>query len=287
MSELQDAQPRIDEPTAALDPDARRSRLAEPAGWPERPRTMPSYREALPGTVLMIPGLGLGGQQLFPQRRAYGEAIVTPSWPEPEPNEALSDYARRWAEWLRPTLDPDQPLFVAGASFGGLIALEMADVLNPRATFLVGSARSHHALPLRLQFANRVVGALPDGALRFLLPKLAIGFCCREGMDDRSFGLMRRMVRGVSPAFVRWAMNAAHDWDFEGELTHRQTPLYQIHGRDDWVLPPRVEDCDTLLPTHRHFINISHGKTVNRYLADRCWRHVTDADNPGPRYRYY
>jgi pimeloyl-ACP methyl ester carboxylesterase len=282
-----DAEPRIDEPTEAITPDARQSSLAEPGGWPEKPATTASFREALPGQLLMIPGLGLTQQLFFPQRRAYGEAIVCRDWPQPRDNEALGDYARRFAEQLKPQLDPDQPLFLAGASFGGLVALEMADVLDPRATFLIGSARSHHALPLRLQLANRVVGALPSEALRFMLPKLAVAFCCREGLDDRSFGLVRRMVRQADPAFVAWAMNAANDWDFEGPLTERQKPVYQIHGRHDWVLPPRVEDCDTLLPTDHHLLNLSHPQTINRYLADHCWQHVTDADNPGPRFRYY
>jgi pimeloyl-ACP methyl ester carboxylesterase len=287
LSDLQDATPRIDEPTAALPADRSGREFAERAGWPEKPASMPSYREALPGQLVMVPGLGLGGQLFYPQRRAYSQAIVTPDWPEPRDNEALSDYARRWAETIQPTLDDNQPLFLAGASFGGLIALEMAEVLAPRATFLIGSARSHHALPLRLQIANRAVGALPDGALKFLLPKLAVAFCCREGMDDRSFGLVRRMVRDADPAFVRWAMNAAHDWDFEGPLSDRQKPVYQIHGRDDWVLPPRAEDCDHLVPTHKHLINVSHAQTINRYLADHCWAHVSESDNPGPRYRYY
>jgi pimeloyl-ACP methyl ester carboxylesterase len=288
MSELQDADPMMDEPTAALPADPRQSEFAEPGGWPELPRTRGSYREALPGQVVMIPALGLDHHLFWPQQRAYGQAIVSPNWLEPRPNEALSDYARRWAEQLKNQVDPDQPLFLGGASIGGMMALEMAEVLNPRATFLIGSCINHHELPLRAQLLTALAGRVPEPLLKLKLPWWAVALACREQLDDTSFALVRRMMGQAEPGFFKWAAMAMHDWDFEGPLSDNQKPVYRIHGRWDWLLPPQPgTQFDKLIPDGRHLINLSHPRTVNTFISDHCWAHVTEADNPGPRYRYY
>jgi pimeloyl-ACP methyl ester carboxylesterase len=288
MSELQQANPSLDEPTAALPADERRKRWAEIGGWPELPRSRGSYREALPGQLVLIPALGLDQPLFHPQGRAFGPAIVTPPWIEPRPNEALSDYARRWANQLVGQLDEDQPLFLGGASLGGMIALEMAKVLQPRCTFLIGSCINHHELPLRAQVLSNLAGHLPEKLLAMKLPWWAVLFACREQLDDRNFARVRRMMRQADPAFFKWAAMAMHDWDFEGPLEAAQQPVYRIHGRWDWLMPPQPgAHFDKLVPDGRHLINLSHPQTVNRFLAEHCWHHVTDADNPGPRYRYY
>jgi pimeloyl-ACP methyl ester carboxylesterase len=288
MTELQEANPAMDEPTAALPADPSASAFATPGGWPHWPRSRPAYREALPGQVVLIPALGLSQTQFLPQWRAYGDAILAPGWLEPKPNEALADYAHRWAHQLADRLDPDQPLFLGGVSLGGMIALEMARILKPRCTFVIASCVNHHELSLRAQLLSNLAGHLPANLVKRLLPGWGIALACREQLDDRGFALVRRMMRGGDPDFFKWAAMAMHDWDFEGPLGEAQRPAYRIHGRHDWLLPPKPgQHFDQLIPDGRHLINLSHPHTVNRFIADHCWAHVTEADTPGPRYRYY
>jgi len=256
-------------------------------GWPEWPITNPPRREALPGRTVLLPGLGLTGEMLRPQVEAYGDAVDVPHWLEPRPNEALDDYARRWAEQLGPELPNDQPVFLGGVSFGGIVALEMARHLNPRATFLIASATHQQAIPLKARIAAALTGRLPEHLLRRLVPKAAVMLACREQMDDRNFALMRRMGRYTDVSFLKWAVQALMDWTAHEALANQPQPVYRIHGRRDWLLPPEREHVDHLIPDGRHLINLTHPRTVNRFLADHAWANIHEDDNTGSRWRYF
>ena len=59
------------------------------------------------------------------------------NWFDPHMDESLASYVRRLAATLTST-----PCFVAGVSFGGIVALEVSRIVRPRACFLISSIRN-------------------------------------------------------------------------------------------------------------------------------------------------
>ena len=82
---------------------------------------------------MLIPGLGADARLFRPQREFFPR-LETPPWIEWRRAEPLPAYAAR----LAATIDAAEPYHLGGASLGGMLALEMARVLDPppRAVFL-------------------------------------------------------------------------------------------------------------------------------------------------------
>lgn len=86
--------------------------------------------------------MGADGRLFEPQRSAFPNLVV-PQWIEPLTGESMASYASRLAD----TIEVRRPFFLGGVSFGGMVAFEMAEQLEPEAVFLIGSARSSAEVP--------------------------------------------------------------------------------------------------------------------------------------------
>ena len=63
-------------------------------------------------------------------------------------------------------IDPGVPCFIGGASFGGMIAVEMLEHLDARACFLIGSAKHSGELPRALRLIQTISESNHAFALR-------------------------------------------------------------------------------------------------------------------------
>jgi pimeloyl-ACP methyl ester carboxylesterase len=203
--------------------------------------------------------MGADARMFQPQLAAIPSASV-PAWIAPGPQETLPSFAARMAR----AVDPGGPCFVGGASFGGMVAMEMARHLEARACFLIGSVRSPAELPPRthlyrwlghwtgghgLEFVPRVASALDALAGRWLSP--AVGSLVLQLADtDRRF--------------FRWAALAVLRWQPSTEPL--SVPVLQIHGGQDRMLPHQFTRPDVLVPGAGHLVSMSHSEEVNQFL---------------------
>ncbi|MFW6336760.1 MAG: alpha/beta fold hydrolase [Phycisphaeraceae bacterium] len=234
--------------------------------------------------VILLPGLSGDPRLLAPQAQAFPESVETPAWIAPEPGESLERYARRWAKQLRREDDP-RPTFVGGVSFGGVLAMHMAEVLQPEAVILIASCRSSDDVPLRYELAAKLGMSLPAGAIRKLLPFAAAVFALREGLDADHFSLLRSIARDADAEMLRWAARAVADWSFT-ESDRLPCPVYRVHGRHDWVIPLR-DDPDAHRLHARHLISLTMDRSVNDFLRGVVANHgaqlPTTASRPPAR----
>jgi len=97
--------------------------------------------------LILLPGMGGDARMFRPQLALFANARVPP-WIAPQPGEPLGSYAARMAR----AVDPGVDCLVAGASFGGMVALEMTRHLpRAKACLLIGSIRSPRELPPRIR----------------------------------------------------------------------------------------------------------------------------------------
>src|SRR5438874_871766 len=127
--------------------------------------------------IILLPGMA-ADDRLFRFQLAALPSLIIPPWIEPDGRESLGAYARRLARCI----DPGGPCFVGGASFGGMVALEMAVHLRAEACFLVASIRSGRELPWRFRVLRPLarlgpqrLGRAAFWAARWLAPSLAEG----------------------------------------------------------------------------------------------------------------
>ncbi|MEM9417849.1 MAG: alpha/beta hydrolase [Planctomycetota bacterium] len=236
----------------------------------------------LPAPLMLLPGLGADGDLFGPQKQAFGDAVTTPDWIGVKAdNESIGRYAERWAESINQqvaTFRTDRPWFLGGMSMGGMLALELVPHLErkPEAVFLISSARSSPSATWWARFAAGVSGPFSPKHVALGAKLGAIPFGIRDGQDDIGYKLLYKMAGQSDPDRLKWAIGATADWTYPGPA--KTLPggesfpgIYQIHGRHDWLIPLREDDCDMVIDRGRHLINLSHATTVNRWLFD----HIT------------
>ena len=212
---------------------------------------------AEPIPLIFLPGMAADERLFAAQVAAFPNLRVQP-WIAPLPCESLCAYARR----LAAVVDPGRPCVVGGASFGGVVALEMAQHLDSLACILIGSVRSPSGLPRRWRLL-RPVATLGPGALRVL--------CLLGSRLGRWFlkpGTVRRLEKLSRPeaAFVRWAMCAVVRWRPSTGVAG--TRVFHIHGEYDRVLPVALAKPDVIVPGGQHALTLFNPSAVNQFIAN-------------------
>ena len=92
--------------------------------------------------LILLSGLAADARIFTPQKIVFTQ-LQCPGWLEPERAETIHGYAGRLAEAL-----DEGPCIVGGASFGGIVALHLAEHVDAQAVILIGSIQSPSQLPL-------------------------------------------------------------------------------------------------------------------------------------------
>ncbi len=208
--------------------------------------------------LILLPAMGADARLFASQKLAFPELIVPP-WIAPEPRELLRDYAARFAA----VIDPGQPCWIGGASFGGMLAMEVARHLNVRGCILIGSIRGPGELPRRFRIFRPGAGlaSWPVG----LAPWMAR---CNRAMVGRWLPLSTREVLDqlcdADARFVRWATWAVLSWKpLEQAVSF---PVHQIHGARDWILPASLTHPDEQVPGAGHLLPATHAEQVTMFI---------------------
>jgi len=237
----------------------------------------------LPGRLILLPGFGCGHAIFDRQRKAFGDRLETPDFIPHLPNESIAAYAKRWAHQLSAPGD-DRPVFLGGASFGGMLALEMAMHLKPkpRAVFLIGSTTQGGSISSIMQLAELLSRFVPAGSTTKILPLVNFAVALREGLDDDDKGRIIQAAKNADPALTKWAAGAVVGWPgFHTPANY--PPIHQIHSRRDWVIaPPADRDDVQWIDGSSHLLNMTHAGTVNRFLFDHILEHCPKAQDATP-----
>jgi pimeloyl-ACP methyl ester carboxylesterase len=149
---------------------------------------------------------------------------------------------------------------VGGASFGGIVALEMAAHLPARACVLISSVRSPGELP-RWYRLLRPAALLGPARLGWLAGLIA-GTSAPSLPRDVAWRLRR--LSGPGMAFQRWASWAVLTW--QPSRAARRVRVYQIHGGTDRTFPVRYTRADVVVEKGGHLLPLTHPQAVNELL---------------------
>lgn len=211
-------------------------------------------RESVP--IVLLSGMAADARLFEPQLAAFPTLRVQP-WIEPLPEESLREYAAR----LAPLANPGQPCIVGGASFGGVVALELAQHLPALACILIGSVRTPSGLPWQWRLLRRFACFGPAG-----LRRLA-AWGAFLGSHLLSRGTVRRLQRLSQPeaAFVRWATCAVVRW--RPSTAAQRVRVFHIHGSADRILPVELNRPDVIVPGGGHALSLFSPAAVNEFIA--------------------
>ncbi|QDV44544.1 Alpha/beta hydrolase family protein [Stieleria neptunia] len=207
--------------------------------------------------LVLLSGLAADARIFAPQKISFPQ-MHCPGWLEPERSETINDYAGRLAE----TLDND-PCIIGGASFGGIVALHLAEHVDARAVILIGSIRAPSQLPMFARCARPLgflIPFIPVRLLQVLTRPIATPFGKRHA--PFVYGLACQF-RDSNPVVFKWSLRRILDWSITPKVS---CPVFQLHGDRDWTLPLRYTDPDEIVAGGGHVLSITHPAEVNSYI---------------------
>ncbi len=232
---------------------------------PADPSAPGAATDPAPLPILFISGWGADHRTFTPQLDAFETQAVycarLPwSW-----GESLPEYAAR----LVHAYNPHGPCVLVGMSMGGMLAQEMAPLLDARAVVLVATARGRQGMHASRALL-RALAVLTPTPLAWVLHRgatRAFRFGARRGWCQPLVELeawrSRDLLRAIR-AVLRWR---------GAPPTH--VPIVHIHGKRDAVLKcpdpdthdPQADGELVLIDDAGHLVSLSHPHTVNDTIA--------------------
>jgi pimeloyl-ACP methyl ester carboxylesterase len=216
--------------------------------------------------LVCFPGLGADERLLEPQR-ALGIPIEVPPWIDPLPREPLVSYAARMAATIR----TPPPYFIAGISFGGPIALEVARHVHPRAVILISSCRSRRGISRFLRFMARGTRITPLPIFRAIKSFPMLGRRMFGTLTPEQATVFDTMLADTPVIRLKWSIAALMKWS--GSAVNLDCPVHHIHGECDRVLPVKYCQADHIVAGAGHLMNMTHAEQVNEFIRQICSDH--------------
>jgi pimeloyl-ACP methyl ester carboxylesterase len=209
--------------------------------------------------VYLISGLG-ADRRVF-RNLTFGKEVNIHylDWIPPKAKESLKAYALRLAE----NIDASRAFSLIGLSFGGMLATEMASVLEPKRTILISSISSKNELPWYYRLAgrmrmNKMIPTIKPNSI----PRFISSFFGVETNEDALF--FHQLMRDTDPHFSKWAIDSILKWN----RAESPSGVVRIHGAKDKVLPIRHGKADYLIPDGSHFMVFNRAEKISAILKE-------------------
>ncbi len=219
-------------------------------------------------SIYLISGLG-ADERVF-QRLNFG--LFKPhfiKWVAPKNDELIQDYALRLSEQIE-----DRNPIIVGVSFGGILAIEIAKLIDCQRVILISSAKTKYDIPVYYRFLGQLKlhQLIPIGL--FKMPNLLTFwfFGMREKNEKM---LLKSILKDTDETFLKWAIDAIVNWKNEKIMDN----LMHIHGDLDRILPIKNRhEIDVIIPNSGHLMVFSQADLVNKKLLD--FLHFSEKKDP-------
>lgn len=206
--------------------------------------------------IYLISGLG-ADESAFENLDFKSQPTTYLPWLKPKnENESIQSYAARMAEKIT-----DENPILLGLSFGGMISMEIAKIVQAKKVILISSAKSRAELPpyFRWFSKTRAVGML--NARTLLWPKEFVVFMLgARSKKDRE--VVRKFIENSDAEYISWAVKSILKWQ------NKDVPAncFHIHGSGDAVLPSKFVKADAIVKRGRHLMIRDRSEDVNEIL---------------------
>ncbi|NBW38191.1 MAG: alpha/beta hydrolase [Cytophagia bacterium] len=203
--------------------------------------------------VYLISGLG-ADKRVFDFVDLSGFRINHIEWIPPLHNESIELYAKRLSEQIKTS----KPIII-GVSFGGMMAVEIAKIIDTEEVVLISSAKSKYDIPLYFRIVGQlgINKILPKSFFKSINPMTYwfFGVKTHQGKD-----LLKKIINDTDKHFLYWAIDQIVNWRNTTSLSN----LTHIHGTDDRILPNRR--CDFKVNNGGHLMIMDQGKEIGNLI---------------------
>jgi pimeloyl-ACP methyl ester carboxylesterase len=194
--------------------------------------------------IYLLSGLG-ADKRVFDFIDFSGFRVNHVDWIEPAGNESIESYAKR----LLVQIKTNRPVLI-GVSFGGMVAVEIAKLIETEKVIVISSATTKLDIPIYF----RIVGQLRLSKLipiRFLKTTNSLTYWFFGAETEKENELLRVIIEETDDRFLNWALDKIANW----KNRTLPTNVVHIHGTNDKILPLRKADFEVSNGGHLMVVN--------------------------------
>lgn len=197
---------------------------------------------------------GLGADKRVFEFLKLDFEFIPIEWIEPYKNESIKSYSKRLSE----VIDTKNDFCLLGVSFGGLIATEISQILNPRLTILISSAQTKKELkPVFRWFGKtNLVNIMP--ILMFDPPR----FIAKYLFGAKNSKLLFSILDDTDLNFAKWAVTELINWKNIIEIKN----ILKINGTNDKLIPPKGNTKMELINGGTHFMIVDNAYEISKII---------------------
>ncbi len=185
-----------------------------------------------------------------------GYVLQPLQWKIPQKKETLQQYAQRMLEGIK----EEKPVLM-GLSFGGMMSIEIAKLVEVEKVIIISSIKSVDELPGWMRLAGRLKldKMVPLKSFKVMEPvqnfKLGV-----TNEEERRMAIEYR--RTADSRYTNWAINQVLNWK-----NNWQPPaIYHIHGTKDRMFPIKKISPHYTVKEGGHLMIMNKADEINAYL---------------------
>jgi pimeloyl-ACP methyl ester carboxylesterase len=205
--------------------------------------------------LYLFSGLG-ADRRIFQKLDLSGNSVNYIEWKVPLDGETIEHYASR----LLSQITTPKPILI-GLSFGGIMAIEVAKLIETEKVILISSIKSGNEVPFYYRWMAHagIHNHIPSGFFKstnFITNWL---FGTITPFDQQ---LLKQILSDTNPVFFKWALGQIVHW--KNQTLPKN--LVHIHGTGDRILPIQFSGSDIVVKKGGHFMTLNRSEEINRIL---------------------
>jgi pimeloyl-ACP methyl ester carboxylesterase len=212
-------------------------------------------------TVYFISGLGADKRAFQKLTLPQNLTVKYIEWIDNTKDESLVGYCQR----LCSQINTDEPFMLIGLSFGGIVAVELSKIIEPKKVILISSISTSKELPIDnlgyfLFKKIHLYKLIPSSIFKHTNAITYWFFGVKKKSEKE---LLTQIISDTLPTFAKWAFGRILTWENVTKPKH----LFHIHGTNDKLFPIKNTFADVKIDGGGHFMVYSKADEISKILA--------------------
>jgi len=199
---------------------------------------------------------GLGADERAFQFLKLNCDFIPIDWIELNKNETILSYTAR----LSQIINKDEEFGILGVSFGGLIAVEISKILNPRFTILISSSETKNELGLLYKFVGRLKILKKMPLWMFKPNKRVVHYL----FGSKQNKLLDEILDDMDTKFTKWAFIELASWQNETKIPN----ILKICGTKDKLMKPSKSQNTIFINGGEHLMIVDRADEISSIIND-------------------
>lgn len=212
--------------------------------------------------VYIIPGFGMNKIHVR-GLKLEGYDVEVLAW---QPSGSILSYKAYAEQIFYPQIAKDREVILIGYSMGGMVAVELAELVKAKKLILVSSAKTKAELPQKKLRIVKILGGKRLGntkTLERLKPVARL-------MGKEYLNLLNASLKDIPEGIISFGIESMIRWD---RVENPSMPFLHIHGEKDKLLPIKNINHCTKLPEGHFLLSGKSIRTINQqvqqFLVDK------------------